>query len=276
MRRIENLNPKAGEFETIVEIYNNFSEFCSVQNNRELVWKEHYEPTREVKYDSDKRCDTFEQAQDYLLHGFDENVKEMIASVGALQKTGTKTQTQLYSDVVGFAPIVPNALLGLPNSMMNSKKKQVKTKVVTIVYDPAVQWGVSPQSVLEFGCRMINCIMNLEKNGYRVRVDYLKVHNDSYADRQYMFRIPIKSEHNPVNIKRLAFPMSHIAMQRYLAWDWIERLPKSRAMDGYGHSLSANASAKEKENVKKYLRDDEYLVYYGMDVETVFKQIESN
>lgn len=270
MKRAEYLDRN---IKTIVEEYNNFKEFCAVQNNRPLVWDTWGEPTRDEKYDSDKRCDTFEEAQNFLLYGFEENVNEMVSAVGQLQKTGTRTRKQLYADVVGFAPIVPNAILGVPNSMMNVKKKQIKTKVVTINYDPTVPWHVSPQEVLGFGCRFINCVLNLERRGYRVKINYLATAGD--GTRQYILRIPLKSEHNPLNIKRMSFPITHIAMLRYLFMDWEERLPKSDRMSGHGHPLYV-ADANEKENFNEVMNDGSYLVTFGTDIETMFKQIDAN
>ena len=270
MRRTEVLNKK-GKINTIVEEYNNFKEFCAVQNDRPLVWNTSY-PTRDVTNDSDKRCNSFDEAQNYLLHGFDENVSEMVSAVGTLSKTGTRMKNQRYADVVGFAPIVPNAIIGIPTSMMNVRKKPIKTKVVTIDYDPTVDWTVTPKAVLDFGCRFINCVLNLERQGYRVRINYLAT--ATRDNNQYILRIPLKSEFNPLNIKRMSFPLTHVAMLRYLFMDWEERLPKSKHLSGHGIPLYA-CDSKERENGRNVLGDGSYLVTFQTDVETMFAQIDN-
>ena len=269
MKRIENMN---GDIKTIVETYNNFNEFCKIQNERPLVWD--CSPTRDVVNDSEKRCNSFAEAQNFLLHGFNENVKEMVSAVGELQKTGTRTRNHRFADVVGYTPIVPNAIIGVPTSMLNQKKKPIKTKVVTIDYDPTVSWDVTPKQVLDFGCKFINCVMNLEKQGYRVRINYLAAAN-SHDNRQYVLRIPLKSEHNPLNIKRLSFPISHVAMLRYLFMDWEERLPNSEYIGGHGHPMYA-ADAKNKENLKSILGDNTYIVTFKTDLDVMFKQLDIN
>ena len=49
-----------------------------------------------------------------------------------------------------------------------------------------------------------------------------------------------------------------IAMQRCLAWDWLERLPNSTQLSGYGHSTSV-ASDTEKNAIRDALDDNEYF-----------------
>jgi hypothetical protein len=144
---------------------------------------------------------------------------------------------------------------------------------VTINYDPTVPWNVTPQEVLDFGCRFINCVLNLERRGYRVKINYLATAGD--GEWQYILRIPLKSEHNPLNIKRMSFPITHVAMLRYLFMDWEERLPKSERIGGHGHPLYT-ADTKEKNNFHEVLNDGSYLVTFETDIETMFKQIDAN
>lgn len=115
--------------------------------------------------------------------------------------------------------------------------------------------------------------MNLEENGYRVRLDYLKTFM-SHDNRIYSFRLPVKNEHQPINLKRLMFPMSHVSMQRFLAFDWLERLPNGKYMSGYGHALYGGDS-KEVSAIKEMLDKNEYLVYFGgLSVNDVLKQVD--
>lgn len=265
------------DFTTIVEEYKSFNDFVNVQNERPAVWvnpENDGKLYREVKGRRDwHQCESFEEAQEYLIHGYEQNVNQMVAKVGVLQKHGTRTKTQRYVDCVGYAPIVPNAILGLPNSMMNSKKKAIKSKVVTILYCPEVSWSVSSQEVLDFGCKFMNCVMNLEKNGYRVRIDFVNVFTTaSDGKRQYILRIPVKNENNPINIKRLSFPLTNVGMQRFLCFDWFEHLPNSRYIQSLGAPLNKSTQS-EKKNFNKLLKDNEFLITYGDDVEQIFSQI---
>ena len=273
MKRYEDFK---SEYKTIVETYRSFNEFCATQDNRPFVWTNPEcdgKQYREVS-GSDWRGDvSFKEAQDLLLHGYDKNIDAMVKRVGVLQKEGSSRKTKRFADCVGYAPIVPNALMGTPNSMMNQKKVPIKNKVVTILYSPQVSCGVDASEVTEFGCKFINSVMNLERNGYRVRIDYVDCYTSEGNDkRQYVLRIPLKNEHQPVNIKRLSFPLTHVAMQRFLGFDWFEHVPKSKYIGGLGAPLNRTSRGAQS-NFRRLLKDNEYLILFGDDVEQIFKQI---
>ena len=270
--KIDGLKSKVN---VIVEEYKDFSEFKKAQDERPVQYTARSVPVREITNDSDKKCDSFEDATDLLIHGYSENVEKMVSKVNMLHKTGLAKKTKRYSDVVGYAPIVPNAILGLPNSMMNQKRVRVNSKVITVVYAPDVPWYVSPSEVLDYGCKVIAYIMNLEKQGYRVRVEYLSSNADdtTHPKNQNILRIPLKSENNPVNVKRLAFALTHAAMQRYMVFDWLERLPNSAELYGMGYSLMA-CEDRPKIVVRNTLSNNEYLVWHGADLDQVFNGLD--
>ena len=261
----------SGSIDTIIEEYSNFNEFCSIQDSRTPTpWAVDHGQAREA-YDSYwRRCESFGQAQDFLLHGFDEDVKEMVGRVKTLQKQGTRMRTRRYADVTGFQPIVQNAILGLPNSMMNSKKTPVNNKVVTIMYNPSVSASTDKGTVMKFGSELLSHIMNLEKNGFRVKLEYACPFLN--GKHLYVLRIPIKNENNPLNIKRVSFPIAHVGMFRYLAFDWYERLPKSEYMSRYG-DVFTHAPMSVQKKFKSLLNDNEYMIQLGDDLEYIFGSI---
>lgn len=270
MKRIEDYG---NGLHTIVETYKDFRELAEALDSRELVWTESDPSAREDDNPDFKRCKNYDEAREYLAHGFDEDVDEMIERVNALQKTGTMMKTQRYRDVAGFQPIVPRAILGLPDSMMNQKKVRVKSKVITVVYDPGALGNVSHKKIMEFGCKFINWCLNVERKGYRVRIEYMKAFCPSWGEKEnYILKVPLKSEHQPLNIKRMSFALTHAAMQRYLAWDWVERLPNSVRIGGYGASLGGNLQRQMYlNNIKRFLNEEDVIVYYGMDLDEELK-----
>ena len=260
---------KNGRIKTIMEEFSNFNEFINVNNNRPIVWECNSRPARKREDKDFTGCESFEEAQELLLHGYNESVDRMIKTVNALQKSGEKTKTVRFADVCGYAPIVPNAIIGLPCSMMNQKKQQVKARVVTLVYDVNCAWYVTTQELLDYGCRVINCALNLERAGYRVKIDIASTFNEE-GKRQYIMRVPLKNEDQPINIKRVSFGMSHAAMLRYLAFDWAERLPGSKHLSAFGRAIQF--APKCFENVKEVFGENEFLIHYGMDVEEMLSQ----
>ena len=273
MKRYERLNPKRGELKMILEEYKDFGEFQRTLDARPIVWTDNSEPSRDEIDPSFKGCASYENAREMLTHGYNKSVERMVKKVNALQKTGTVRKTERFMDVVGYQPIVPLALIGVPTSMMNQRKVEVKSKIITVNYDCGVTASHKPKEVLDFGCEFINWCLNLENRGFRVKINYIKTFNPSSGDtnRQYVLAIPLKNENQPLNVKRLSFALTHVAMQRYLSWDWVERLPKSEPMYGFGRSLSAwSEDSKFHKNIKDYYGDSSLLVTFGMNLEKVF------
>lgn len=279
MRRYERLNPKKGELKMILEEFRDFNEFQRVLDTRPIVWTDDYdnEPSRDVVDRSFKGCNNYDEAREMLTHGYNESVDRMVKKVNTLQKTGNAVRNQNYPDVVGYQPIVPLALMGVPTSMMNQKKVQVKSKVITVNYDCGVTAKHKPKEVLDFGCEFINWCLNLENRGFRVKINYIKTFNPTGGDtdRQYVLAIPLKNENQPLNIKRMSFALTHVAMQRYLSWDWVERLPGSTKVSNFGRSLSGwSEDSKYHKNIKDYYGDSSLLVTFGMDLDEVFGGVE--
>lgn len=269
MRRRE-FNPK-DDMKTIIEEFKDFKELLDVCDSRDLVWSR---ATRNITGRARFHgCDSFEEARDMFLHGCNEGVDRMVKSVNALKKSGSKKQTVRYADVCGYAPIVPAAINGLPCSMINQKKVMVKSRVITIVFETGVAANVTPQQVRDYGVKVINLVMDLEQAGYRVKLDVAQAYTGAVSGRskgrQYICRVPVKNENQPVNVKRIAFALAHVAMLRYIFFDWVERLPKSKEIPGYGSTLYGYCPART--NFEKHLDENEHLVYYGMDLEKEFR-----
>lgn len=177
-----------------------------------------------------------------------------------------------HNDVVGYAPIVPNAILGLPQSMINQTIVPKKIKVINVVFNAGNPAMRDKKEVLEYGAKFVSYIMNLEKQGYRVRIDCLLSFNDFVDDKHYILRVPVKNEHNPIDLKRICFPLTHPAMQRSIGFDWYERLPEAEHICGYGREFCTERNEKRRNAVlKKFLKSNEYFVCYGMDLDEVFE-----
>ena len=154
--------------------------------------------------------------------------------------------------------------------MMNQRKVPVKSKVVTISYSLDAHCGVTPEEITQFGCDLVSRIMNLEKRGYRVRVNFAMCFAEN--KKQYILKVPVKSECNPVNVKRLCFPLTHSDMLRYMAFDWVERLPGSEYIYGYGHPVSTFTKSAKK-NFVSLLDKSEYFICYGDDLDKAFSEV---
>jgi hypothetical protein len=157
-------------------------------------------------------------------------------TVDALKK-GTKINAtgkrfKSFNDVVGFQPIIPNAIMGLPNAMVNSSMAPIKTKVLDIYYDMTVSCCVDSNDLIKAGQKMLGTILEMEAQGYRFNLYVCQ----TYGDRQGcdMLCVKVKSANQPFDLKRMSFPVSHTAFFRGIGFDWYAKFPMGTYRDGYG------------------------------------------
>jgi len=157
-------------------------------------------------------------------------------TVDALKK-GTKITAngkrfKSFNDVVGFAPIVPNAIMGLPNSMVNSSMTQIKTKVLDIYYDMTVSCYVDSDDLIKAGQKMLGVILEMEAQGYRFNLYVCQTYGDGKSCD--MLCVKVKSANQPFDLKRMSFPVSHTAFFRGIGFDWYSKFPLGKYRYGYG------------------------------------------
>lgn len=251
----------------IAEIFNDFSDFFSTCDNRE--WNNEFYERARTRYapNDDWAGANYEQAREYMLHGYEETVSKTKTAVDQLQKQSIVKKPTRTRDYVGFTPIIPNVINGYPKSMWNDRRPPLKSKVITILFDVSILCDITREQMQKKGAEVVSWVMNLERLGYRVRIDVLDGFSREWT---YLVRVPIKNENNPINLKRVSFPMTHTAFSRTLGFDWYERLPGARYMSGYGRSIYALDEC-EREQVLEIVTDDtEYYVNYQSDLEEVF------
>lgn len=278
MRRVDR---KVNGHTYVLETFENFDELIRVCDSREVKPEAIYDATRKKTDDAlFMGTGTYDEAVKLLKYGEQKDIKKIKQAISSLEKTQNVYKTSFKNDVVGFAPIVPNAILGLPNSMIGSTKRAKPFKVITIIADMAVKVGIKKSEVFEYGVKLVQKIVQLENNGYRVRLEYLKCFNKN--KHHVAMSTVIKNENQPLDIKRVTFPLTNVAMQRYISWDWFDRVPNAYYDSGRGRSLSTYDNeygkySREKRNeICRTLVNDaknKYVICYGDDLEEVFKGI---
>jgi hypothetical protein len=194
-------------------------------------------------------CKDIKTALDLLSNGWSENVAKLTSKMnGVTQKVDGKRIT-FRNDVVGFNPIVPLAIMGVPESMLNSKMKPIKTKVIDVYYDTTVSCGNSPEQIMANGMKVMETVINLEQSGYRVRLSAMQ----GYTDRNSsdILIVGVKSEYQPLDIKRIMFPLMHPAMFRLVGFGWYERCPTSKYRGGYGHGFAYDFNESQMDSIVK-------------------------
>lgn len=234
-----------------VEIYNNAQEIASDL----LIRKRTSNKFKSDEY-SNKRFVGASREETYSM------LKTGYQPVVDALKTKIKMNTnakrfRTYNDVAGFQPIIPNAIMGLPNSMINSRMTPIKTKVIDVYYDMTCSAMTESDDLIKAGQKMFGVIMELEAQGYRFNLFCTQSYY-SASEGCDMLCLKVKSANQPMDLKRMSFPIAHTAFFRGLGFEWYSKFPQGTYRDSYGQAIAYSKTQSEIQN--------EYRKFFGNNV----------
>lgn len=244
----------------VIEEYQSYHEFLDVQDSRKLNFRYSSRDSR-----------GYTNARKLLLNGTNIGLYAVKEKVQLQSKVNKTIMTAFRNDIVGFVPNVPNAVLNLPKSMINVKKETVKNKVIELIINVEFSGDTSESSIIEWGSELLAKIINLEKNGKRVRLYYMNSHSDRDWEDMYYLKILMKNERQPLDIKRILYPMTAKTMQTNHVYDWYERLPEVKRRD-YGVPLNYYTNSEIKERLEPLETKNSYVLIFGENLDEAFKR----
>lgn len=173
----------------------------------------------------------FAAANDLMIHGWADGAKRVQAAM--IQASGAVSdRPRCYNSVVGFAPNVPNYIMGHPLNMINKKRVRVPARVVDIVYNCAVEYNVKAKDIEAAAAKLFNVVAGLEKSGVRVNlwVANINISNDQNAS----FAVKIKSAAQPFNLLKMVYPVVHPSFLRRHAFAALERVGVTGSHSDWG------------------------------------------
>lgn len=225
---------------------------------------------------------TLEEAYELLVNGDEKIFEEILSKKNKIDITkvlGNKIgKNRPFSDVIGFQADVPSYLKGIPTSMINQKPLKISQKILNIFIDGAVSAGVSPTKIREAGVIYASVIDILEKRGYRCNL-YI-IEGSEYNGWDYYAITRVKTDREPFNLKKLAFPIAHPAYFRRIGFKWIEscNIPVEPTSFGYGKPI--DNKKRMKETLEKYLKMNVILwrknENYNVTIENVLKNLKDS
>ena len=217
--------------------------------------------------------ENFEQAMSLLKNGWDDTAKKMNMDISKMQFNKKLINKTLF-DSVGFQCSVPRYLMGVPDSMINSKKVVIKNKIINITKNVYFTCRISTETMIEEGIKTLAIIKQLEKIGYRVNLDVVmgSAEDDGRNKRRnILIKIRIKNASERLNISKIAFPIAHPSMLRRLYLNFLEKYPYTtdRFRIGYGYCISRSVIKKIINNGPNDLYIGEKVELHSEDIKTV-------
>jgi len=221
--------------------------------------------------------ESWKEAMDLFEHGYTEILPQIKAGVAAgIKKTETIQRRRTSTGVVGYAAHVPNAIMGLPNSMIYTQATPQKIKAISITYCITRNAGTKAQEFIDSGIAVLNVINRLELNGCRVNLKimfYCAKENDDYA----FGTVDVKDFREHLDLQKLCFPIANPSMFRRFGFKWLETCNglKERGWSyGYGRQIDSDS-----EVLQNWLQDNEFYIdlpytrRYNYDAEKIIESM---
>lgn len=233
-------------YKVLVDSFNSVIEMVDEYKNKKVHIERGFRNVRDTWDSYWNGCASYEKTMDLLKNGYIDKVDAVKKEI-KLNNSGTSKRITFSNSIVGYAPIVPLAILGVPNSMINSVMKPIKAKVIDIYYDMTCSCGTSSKQIIDCGIKVLKSLVNLEMQGYRLNLYAVQ----SYTDEQGtdFLKIKIKDARQPIDLKRMSFPTMHTAFFRVVGFDWYSKCEKATYRGGYGHQLEREFDKIELKNL---------------------------
>lgn len=223
-----------------------------------MITSSRFEDKSKETFGSWEGVRSYEEALNLLENGYQPTVDKMKEKIRNC-KSGYQKRMRIENNVVGGAPIVASALMGLPKSMLDTKIRPIKCKVIDIYYDLTCSCGTDSDDIIKNGQKLLGAIIELERLGYKFNLYAVQSYSDS--ESADILVVKIKSSNQPLDLKRMSFPLTHTAFFRVMGFDWYSRCPKAHYRSGYGSGLSYKLNSKEqKEFANKILGENAFYI----------------
>ena len=243
----------------VIETFNGVNEFLNVIGKRSpnVVFK-----GAELSSESGSQCFTmtkdYAESEQLMATGYKDGLNNLKKSKGVKITHASNVRKNIpQTGMVGYAPHVPNAIAGIPQSMISQRKIEQHAKVVTIVYDGSAHAGVDAERFVKAGRNLLDVVMMLELQGYRVRVDI----QDAFCTNKEkaICRITVKNHRQPINPLKISYLLLHPSFFRRQGFKWLETVPEltnNTFVAGYGRPLyfQVNSDGASTDEIREYLK----------------------
>jgi len=181
---------------------------------------------------------SYAEAGDLARRGYKEGLDNLEAANVKSRHMESAPKPLPVNGIVGYAPHVPNAIAGVPLSMISKQDVEQKAKVISILYYMGGSCYIDAREFVEAGKNIMNVVYTLELQGYRVALYILTTfcRNSEYA----LCSVQVKHWRQPSNPLKIAYPLIHPSFFRRHGFRWLETHPEltdREFIHGYGTPL---------------------------------------
>lgn len=258
-----------------VERFEGVDAFIKAINNRPVnsVFKGQTCSSQRTKDKSFFGTETYDESISIMQSGYKEGLEMMNNSKGRKITAGSTASKNLpKAGIVGFAPHVPNAIAGIPFSMISTQRQTQKSKVINILYDCTESAFVKIDDFVKAGRNLLDLIVSLEGQGYRVSLDIMLCSCNRKHKQGFMMSVKVKDHRQPINPLKVAYALIHPSFFRRQGFRWLETSPVvtlANIADGYGCPMRYLTKDETTASCRELLKGEGLL-----DKETFFTNVD--
>lgn len=184
---------------------------------------------------------TYDEAVKLLTCGYTDILDRLSLGINKAMKSLNDydcRKSYIIEDVQGASPIIPNYLMGLPNTMSYRQPVVKKIKTIDIIYAPTANAGSSSESFIEAGIAVLSAIKAIERTNISIKLDCM--FKNSFAEKHAVIgRVRVKNYRDRLDLQKLCFPIAHSSMLRRIGFKFLETVPDltyTGFRGGYGRS----------------------------------------
>lgn len=184
----------------------------------------------------------YDDARELLQSGWSIESEKLNAMLNVADMKAKPMPAQKFGyGVVGFAPVVPLVLAGVPQNMLTKVKALGRDKVITVNKSISYNCGASSEEIEKESVKALAIVRRLEKVGYAVNLNVVwgvSSRNGGNGTR-YLWKVRVKAANERMNISKVAFPLVNPAFLRRIMFSVLEKwdgTPDSFTC-GYGYPI---------------------------------------
>ena len=184
----------------------------------------------------------YDEASNMLVNGYLDIMGQLKEDIAGKSKITAKHMANIphpipHTNITGYIPCVPNAILGLPNSMISVDRVPMKRKTLSITYVMGANASTRKEYFSEAGAALLSAINVIEKSGIQTQLK-LGFFPGEAGDELVCPAVVIKNYGERYSLQKISFPLAHPSMFRRIGFRWLETSPDITAEGfncGYGH-----------------------------------------
>ena len=223
---------------------------------------------------------SYEEAQSLLIHGYEDPIKSIKSNLTKNKKLTSKIYNSIpkpivQNRVVGFVPNVPNALKGLPESMITLEKLHKKRKTISIIYATGGNGNVENDVLASAGTALVSAINLIELSGVQTELSIGFM--PTKETKQIIFpTVKIKGYGERFSLQKICFPMIHPAMFRRIGFRYLETCPGMG--EDFSHGYGRSPELEDLKNLIKdkntYVINRAWITQHENNIEEILKYME--